>query len=136
MIERNVKVLSLCLSIKHFTGEHLLVRERIYYSLPLVVLEAKAVSELRLAHCKLEPCNQFNSFHLKSLNLDDVSLYEQVIQNLTLSCPLIKDFQLYNYQAPNSKGCKAWEKNHQERDCGSFCLYIYIFFFIPHDKNI
>ena len=102
-----MKVLSLCLSIKHFTGEHILVGEQIYYSLPQVVLEAKVVSEIRLAHCKLEPCNHFNSFHLKSLNLDDVSLYERLIQILILGYPLIKDFQLYNYQAPNSKGCKA-----------------------------
>ena len=60
------------------------------------MLEAKTVSELQLAHCKLEPCNQFNFFHLKSLNLDDVYLDEQVIQNLTLNRPLIEDFQLYN----------------------------------------
>ena len=96
MTERNVKVLSLCLLIKHFTGEHILVGEQIYYSLPQVVLKAKVVSELRFAHCKLEPCNQIKFFHLKSLNLDDVSLDEQVIQNLTLNCPLIEDFQLYN----------------------------------------
>ena len=60
------------------------------------MLEAKTVFELQLTHCKLEPCNQFNFFHLKSLNLDDVYLDEQVIQNLTLNRPLIEDFQLYN----------------------------------------
>ena len=55
------------------------------------MLEAKTVSELQLTHCKLD-----NFFHLKSLNLDDVYLDEQVIQNLTLNRPLIEDFQLYN----------------------------------------
>ena len=39
-----------------------IVGEQIYYSLPQVVLKAKVVSELWLAHCKLEPCNQLSLF--------------------------------------------------------------------------
>ncbi|KAK9987578.1 hypothetical protein SO802_027817 [Lithocarpus litseifolius] len=96
--ERKVKVLSLCLSIIDFIDEHKLLGKQAYYSLPQVVLEAKTISELQLSHCKLEPCNEFKFCHLKALNLNDVHIDEQVILNLTLSCPLIEDFRLNNCQ--------------------------------------
>ncbi|KAL0009972.1 hypothetical protein SO802_005080 [Lithocarpus litseifolius] len=68
-----------------------------------VVLKAKTVFELQLAHCKLEPCNQFNFFQLKSLNLDDVYLDEQV---LTLEA--CEDLNVVEVDIPNlvSLHCK------------------------------
>jgi hypothetical protein len=91
--ERNVKKLDLSLVVKYFTDEHK-SGEYVYYSLPHVVLEARTISVLRLSSCKLEPYNEFKFSDLKILDLRNVQLNEQVIQNLTLSCPLIEDFKL------------------------------------------
>ena len=91
--ERKVKALGIFLSIIHFS-EGNESGKPIYYSLPQVGLEAKTITELRLKFCKLEPCNEFKFCHLKTLILNNVRLDEQVIQNLTLRCPLIEDFRL------------------------------------------
>ena len=82
-IERNVKVLILNLGVRDFI-------------IPQVLLEAKTISELRLTNAKLESNNKFKFSHLKKLGLNHVHLDEKVIQNLTLTCPLIEDFQLHS----------------------------------------
>ena len=80
--------------IIHFNYERRIAK-MIRYSLPQIVLEAKPISALRLAKCKLEPNCKFYCSHLKILALNIAHLDEQVIQNLTLSCPLIEAFRLH-----------------------------------------
>ena len=87
-------MLNLMSVIIHFNYERRIAK-MIRYSLPQIVLEAKTISVLRLAKCKLEPNCKFYCSHLKILALYIVHLDEQVIQNLTLSCPLIEAFRLH-----------------------------------------
>ncbi|KAK3194697.1 hypothetical protein Dsin_026007 [Dipteronia sinensis] len=67
------------------------------YTLPEIVFLAKSLTILKLGGCKLEHPSGTIRFHsLESLTLRDVHINEDMLQKLTIGCPLLQDLFLFD----------------------------------------
>ncbi|KAK2650179.1 hypothetical protein Ddye_017668 [Dipteronia dyeriana] len=72
-------------------------RDEWMYNLPQIVFLAKSLTILKLGGCKLEHPSETIRFHsLESLTLTDVHINEDMLQKLTIGCPLLQHLVLSN----------------------------------------